>query len=315
MGRLFTIYSRLTTAITAGKLNSLNKPMQKFICDPFFLYKIGKHEGDYFLYFKREPSSRSEYYNKIFDAIAHLPAFDSIEFIKFHQNHYPDKERFLSFLIFELNSRVDQLNLCLLPSTREAEEYRVKKLSILNNALSWVKTSIKADTFAQQTAVVNQLTNSINFQVTNYLYKEGDEKKDFDFDHLNKIISDEVSQVFDQFKIGTKEILDDLTTSYATGNIVTPLQTALDVFVAIMIVLREISFTADGKEQKYFGNFGDVDIAKMLHLHFNTYKTNQNEQDVLRKYVSSIKAKLYTSKCNQPRMDFDKSIKSLIEAI
>ena len=91
---------------------------------PYFQYRIGKSQNDWYLYFNREPFVR-RYYNECFNRIAALSGSDIYRFIGFHYDRYPDKTDFTRFLRYEITDRLRQK----LPET-----YRHK----LRTALDWV---------------------------------------------------------------------------------------------------------------------------------------------------------------------------------
>jgi len=68
---------------------------------PYFQYKIGSYQSDYYLYFPVQPS-KFQYENEIFSKMYEYRGFDLVKYIEFHYDAYPDKEEFVRFLRFEV---------------------------------------------------------------------------------------------------------------------------------------------------------------------------------------------------------------------
>ena len=314
MPQLFSFYSKVTTAISSLKGDGLTNPMRKYINEPFFQYKVGPHRGDYYLYFKKEPFP-NEYYNRIFSVIAHSFAYESIDFIQFHLHRSPNRERFLSFLFYELSTRVKQLSFYLLPTTIQAEEYRIKKLAILENALLWVKNIREEETLIVQSRMVEELTHNINVIVNNHINRNDEVPREFNYESLNEKLSDLVKNSLEQIKNGANNVMDELSEDYPTGSIKALLNNSRDSFIVVMLILQDLKFMVDNQPQLYFKDFRDIDIAKIMRLHFSHYRVNKIELDGIRKEVSAVRQKLYQDKNDDVRHKLDMAIKTVIERL
>lgn len=74
---------------------------------PYFQYKIGQYQEDYYLYFPEEPYER-QYKNEIFNK---LPAYDKykiFEYLEFHYQSHNDNRAFLQFLDCEISERLER---------------------------------------------------------------------------------------------------------------------------------------------------------------------------------------------------------------
>jgi hypothetical protein len=72
---------------------------------PYFQYKIGAYQKDYFLYFRREPSWL-RYKVEAFGKMNAMAGYDIPRFLDFHYAAYSDKEDFLRFLRYEIEGRL-----------------------------------------------------------------------------------------------------------------------------------------------------------------------------------------------------------------
>lgn len=70
---------------------------------PYFQYKIGPFQPDYYLYFRREPDWR-RYRYEIFDKLYALAGYDIPLYLDFHYSKYPDegKADFRRFMRYEM---------------------------------------------------------------------------------------------------------------------------------------------------------------------------------------------------------------------
>src|SRR5215204_4345022 len=91
---------------------------------PYFQYRIGNYQPDYYLYFPKEPS-RIQYKNEIFNKLQEYNGYDLINYLDFHFMLFGDKSDFLRFLQYEISDRLKR---------KSRETFRQK----LQCALEWV---------------------------------------------------------------------------------------------------------------------------------------------------------------------------------
>lgn len=72
---------------------------------PYFQYKIGSYQKDYFLYFRREPSWL-RYKVEAFEKMNAMVGYDIPRFLDFHYQAYPDKDDFRRFIRYEITGRL-----------------------------------------------------------------------------------------------------------------------------------------------------------------------------------------------------------------
>src|SRR6185437_10255230 len=75
---------------------------------PYFQYRIGAYQKDYYLYFRKEPSWL-RYKVEAFDKMIAMQGYDIPRFLDFHYAAYSDKEDFLRFLRYELEGQLAAL--------------------------------------------------------------------------------------------------------------------------------------------------------------------------------------------------------------
>lgn len=75
---------------------------------PYFQYRIGAYQKDYYLYFRKEPSWL-RYKVEAFDKMIAMQGYDIPRFLDFHYAAYSDKEDFLRFLRYEIEGRLAAL--------------------------------------------------------------------------------------------------------------------------------------------------------------------------------------------------------------
>src|SRR5690349_16908868 len=65
---------------------------------PYFQYKIGVYQPDYFLYFT-SPPNLVRYTNDIYNKLNEYDGYEMVQYLEFHYNGFADKLDFLRFLI------------------------------------------------------------------------------------------------------------------------------------------------------------------------------------------------------------------------
>jgi hypothetical protein len=73
---------------------------------PYFQYKIGPYQSDYYLYFPKEPFA-IRYKNEIFNKLNEYTGADIANYLEFHYLAYSDKQSFLKFLRYEVYARLN----------------------------------------------------------------------------------------------------------------------------------------------------------------------------------------------------------------
>jgi hypothetical protein len=68
---------------------------------PYFQYKVGPYQKDYYLYFKNPPN-KFQYKGEIFSKMYEYRGYDLVRYIEFHYKAYENKDEFVRFLYFEV---------------------------------------------------------------------------------------------------------------------------------------------------------------------------------------------------------------------
>ncbi len=72
---------------------------------PYFQYKIGPYQSDYYLYFAKQPYLQV-YKNEIFMKMYEYAGYDLIRYLEFHYEAYESKIDFIRFLRYEVSERL-----------------------------------------------------------------------------------------------------------------------------------------------------------------------------------------------------------------
>src|SRR3954468_24656170 len=72
---------------------------------PYFQYKIGAYQRDYYLYFTTLPNS-VRYTNDIFNKLYEYDGYEIVQYVEFHYNAFYDKADFIRFLKYEISQRL-----------------------------------------------------------------------------------------------------------------------------------------------------------------------------------------------------------------
>lgn len=101
---------------------------RKYEFTPYFQYKIGEYQPDYFLYFPRQPYVQL-YKNEVFAKLSEYGGFDVNHYLEFHYAAFGDKTEFLRFIRYETSERIKKL------TSGRRSSYRL----CLGTAFEWAK--------------------------------------------------------------------------------------------------------------------------------------------------------------------------------
>src|SRR4051794_36256225 len=87
---------------------------------PYFQYKIGIYQPDYFLYFTTPPNL-VRYTNDIYNKLCQYDGYEIIQFLEFHYAAFADKTDFLRFLTYETSQRLKK---------KPGKSYKIKLESV-----------------------------------------------------------------------------------------------------------------------------------------------------------------------------------------
>jgi hypothetical protein len=224
---------------------------------PYFQYKIGPYQSDYYLYFPKEPYG-IQYRNEIFNKLKEYYDASFADYLEFHFLAYPDKQGFLKFLRYELYGRLNR---------KTSREWR-RKLQV---AEEWVLEKQRELQSAQQEVLKKEIEQDVREMMP--VGRQASTKEVEEMTHaLTKKLSDQMEQIITD----TEERMQSLTDCFVTGNIELNNQNHLDKVVKLFKLLKDVQAPKDfAKAEQLFKRFSDTDIAAILRLHFKDFKNKQ----------------------------------------
>lgn len=208
---------------------------------PYFKYKIGKYQSDYYLYFPKEPFI-VRYKNEVFNKLQEYTGYDIASYLDFHYTEYEDKVAFLKFLKYEASDRLKK-NL--------AGKFQQK----LKSVQEWIIEKEQELQLPSLPALENEFdTTQVNNDLQNDVLKSTATK----FQQLVTIVENQ---------------MEELVTSFPTGNIQLNNRYHLEKVIQALILLQTVKAPDKiAKGEQLFKGFSATDLAFMLNLHFADFK-------------------------------------------
>ncbi|WP_217601991.1 hypothetical protein [Chitinophaga sp. GbtcB8] len=221
---------------------------------PYFQYKIGSYQEDYYLYFPEEPYKR-QYKNEIFNKLPWYDKEEIFKYLEFHYQAYEDSEGFLHFLYCELSERLER---------KSRDGTRLK----LQSALNWV-TEKKQENQAHQILPIPQKPK----QGIQAITENGQDD-----------ISEKVSPEKD-------ELAQWVTSFLPTGDIQLNNHNHLEKLVQVFYLLQTTKAPDRiAKSEQIFKKFPNQDLASILFLHFDGFK--DKKINTIEKYIKECRDRL-----------------------
>lgn len=234
---------------------------------PYFQYKIGDYQSDYFLYFDKQPHRRL-YTNEIFNKLNEYNGYDIIRYFEFHFENYPDKEDFLRFLSYEISERMKLVS----------ENRRLK----LQSASDWVTEKKKETQHVRQQEIEKEVQAILQNQPSS---SNGNVEKEV------QVLSEKLTNYIETLVTGAEKSMQEITRSFTTGNIQLNNRNHENKLIQLLILLNE---TKDAGTEQLFKKFSLSDIAAILHLHFDAF--NDKKLNTVQKKVAEQQQAVYTTK-------------------
>jgi hypothetical protein len=213
---------------------------------PYFQYKIGKYQPDYFLYFPKEPFT-VRYKNEVFNKLQEYTGYDITRYLDFHYAEYDDKAAFLKFLKYEASERLKK-NL--------ARKFHQK----LQSVQEWIIEKERELKSSLVSAPVNE-----TLQADLGLPKVS---KDGNIDLLES-----TALKFQQLVTNVEDQMGELANSFPTGSIQLNNHYHLEKVIQALILLQTVKAPDKiAKSEQLFKGFSATDLAFMLNLHFSEFK-------------------------------------------
>lgn len=252
---LSNMFIRNMTADLFGR-SAYSKTPGDFI--PYFLYKIGHYQADFYLYFPKEPYA-IRYYNEIFNKLYEYKGYDIINYLEFHFNTYPNKHDFLRFLRYEIADRLKR-------RLQKANQLKLQAAS------EWVAEKQQELQQAQQA----KLKQEIEADVREILPTETPFSQK-SIETIAKALSEKLTDRIDLIMASTEERMQTIAESYVTGRIELNNQSYKEKLIKLFKLLQRVKAPQHiAKAEQLFKSFSDVDIAAILRLHFEPYKSKQH---------------------------------------
>ena len=222
---------------------------------PYFQYRIGPYQPDFYLYFPREPFA-ARYKNEIFNKLQEYSGYDLVRYLEFHYAKYPDKTDFLRFLQYELSERL----------ARSSGKSRQQKLQPIQE---WVRE--KQGELQQQREL--ELKGKIAHEVKEMFSHGNIDASQKEVEETTQALSQKLAGYMDQLLASTEERIESLTSSYVTGNIELNNHNHLEKVIQLFILIQTVQAPPQiARGEQLFRKFSATDMASILHLHFEAFK-------------------------------------------
>lgn len=253
---------------------------------PYFQYKIGDYRPDHYLYFPKEPY-RERYYNEFFNKLCEYKGYDIIHFLEFHFSAYPDQHDFLRFLHYELSDRMQM----------KITETKLKKLQ---SAFEWVQEKQQEWKESQKGIIKQEIEQGVREIFTDQPAPNPAEVEQF----MQKI-SAQLGDYIDKLMAETEERMSSITERLPAGRIELNNRNHEEKIIQLLILWQQVQAPPElARAEQLFKKFTAMDIATILHLHFEAFR--DNKIPTLQKKIGEQNERL---KMNHP------PVKKLVEAL
>lgn len=247
---------------------------------PYFQYKVGVYEQDYYLYFPKEPFAR-RYINEIFNKLWEYNGYDIVRYLEFHYNAYNNKTDFLRFLQVELSGRMN---------FKISHSRHLK----LQSALNWVEEKQQEYKKEQEEKLQTEIQSGVREIVQNHPAASATET-----DEQIRTLTQKLTAYTEEIMTATEKGIRDLTGSLTTGNIQLNNRKHEDKIMQLFIILQCVQAPPQvAKAEQLFKKFPTTDIAAILHLHFEAFK--EKKLNTLQKNVGNMAEQIHF---NQPAIE------------
>lgn len=225
---------------------------------PYFQYKIGVYQRDYYLYFTAKPTS-VRYTNDIFNKLYEYNGYDIIQFVEFHYTACDNKADFLRFLRYETDRRL---------KLKLSKSFTAK----LETVLDWLTEK------QQEQQIVRQQELKIHLEQKVYNIIEKEVNKDNglqqpDKENVAKEISNTLAPYLDTLVAASEEKMEAIAAGYVMGSIQLNNHNHLEKMMQLFHIVRTITAPKEiAKGEQLFKQFTVLDLAHILHFHFDAFK-------------------------------------------
>ncbi len=250
--RLFSNIFWRNVLASFGERSGYSKEPGGFV--PYFQYRIGDYNSDLHLYFRKEPFPL-RYKNEIFNKLDEYTGYDVIRYLEFHYTAYQDKEDFLRFLHYELTERLKN----------------GPKNTRLLSGLNWLNEK-KEDYKKKATRDIHSEIQ----QGVEEILKSQPTASPKEIDHRIAAFSDKLEEHLTRILAEAEKGVRELTGSFTTGNIELNNRNHEEKLIQLLILVQQIQAPPQqARAEQLFKRFTAVDIAAILHLHFEAFRDNK----------------------------------------
>jgi len=224
---------------------------------PYFQYRIGKYQKDYYLHFPKEPFV-IQYHNEIFNKLYEYKAYDIVNFLEFHYTTFDNKHDFLRFLRYETGDRLKR-------ESREGN--RIK----LQDALQWTTEKSRELQNLQGREIKHQIEKGVRDIISE---GQGTNPQVADAESSVQDLTNKLSQYVDQIMSDMEDRIESVTGVLSFGRIELNNQVHLEKLIQLLVLLQTVQAPARiARGEQLFKKFSSTDIAAILQLHFSAFKT------------------------------------------
>ena len=262
--------------------------------------------GNYNLYFKKKPNYQ-KYLNQIFRKLSGYSAHDALKYIRYHYEYFPNKIEFLEFIICELTVRSQ----CITSPIFFYKTFKRKEKVIYKICLKFAEDEMERIKIENKKIIYNTfLKNEMGLMINKHLKDNGINNNQEDtnelkitlaktINHMLEITEMKLSDICNKTNTSQTLVMEEMKKEFVTANIKTEGIEARNTFIISMILLGDLY----KNEELVFGDMVDIDIAKILKLNFNYYKTKALKVETIAGEVAKVRSKLYNDNKNKTKID------------
>jgi hypothetical protein len=207
---------------------------------PFFQYRIGKYQQDYYLYFPKEPLE-IQYKNEIFNKIRLYSGYEISRYLSFHFDASETKKEFLEFLKYETDERF-QLNV--------SNKFKSRVILVQE----WIEEKRNAIELPEESKIKRG---------------QNSDQPEIDLGVYNQRLESIIANVEGKF--------EELSKPHNHGNIQLVNSANYSKLIQLLIVLRDLQTTykKGTSPNQLFKCFSSSDIASLLQHHFSYFQNKK----------------------------------------
>lgn len=213
---------------------------------PYFQYKIGPYQRDYYLYFPKEPFA-IRYHNEVFNKLFEYTGDDIFKYLNFHFEAFLEKSAFILFLDRQLTERLKK---------SYSKERQIK----LESAADWV---------AEKKQVLKEQAEVSRDDISKDLQLVIDSRAAGKTEEAEKRLNNLTNRLEQKFADAI-ERLENSKALLPAAKISLNNQNHLDKLVQLFYLIQNLQ-NPNNKTEQLFSGFNHIDLATILRLHFREF--------------------------------------------